>query len=112
MTQEVFVRGPAWAVLLHAQVPRKPAIRKHGNWIDSCGSSQFTALCPRRNVWVATRQRRKACLRQDKENLITDPFQTVATLDFTIKFCIFKQNARWESYLASSLSFIYFIGIS
>ena len=27
--------GPAWAVLSHAQVPSKPAIRKRGNWIDS-----------------------------------------------------------------------------
>ena len=35
MTQEVFVRGPEWAVLLHAQVPSKPAIHKRGNWMDS-----------------------------------------------------------------------------
>ena len=28
---------------------------------------------------MSEEQRRKVCLRQDKKNLITDPFQTVAT---------------------------------
>ena len=59
---------------------------------------------------MSEEQRRKICLRQDKKNLITDPFQTVATTDLNFGFS--TQYAIWKSYLANSLSFLYFIGTS
>ena len=59
---------------------------------------------------MSEEQRRKVCLRQDKKNLITDPFLTVATKDLNFGFS--TQYAIWKSYLANSLSFLYFIGTS
>ena len=41
-------------------------------------------------------QRRKVCLRPDKKNLMTDPFQTDATIDLTIKFWIFHTIRNME----------------
>ena len=106
MAQEVFLRQCSVGCLVTRSKSNQPAIRKRDNWIDSFAdfyNSQRYVLGV-----MSQQQRRKVVCRQDKKILITDPFQTVATIDLTIKFWIFHTKRNMEM-LFSQLIIIFIL---
>ena len=97
LAQEVFLRGCSVSCLVTRSKSNQPAIRKRGNWNDSF--ADFYNLQRYVLGVMSQQQRREVCLRQDKKNLITDPFQTVATIDLTIKFWIFRHNTQYGNFI-------------
>ena len=106
MAQEVFLRGWSVSCLVTRSKSNQPAIRKRGNWNDSFADFYNSQRCVL--GVMSQQQRRKVCLRQDRENLITDSFQTVATIDLTIKFWIFHTKRNMEM-LFSQLIIIFIL---
>ena len=98
--------GCSVSCLVTRSKSNQPAIRKRGNWNDSF--ADFYNLQRYVLGVMSQQQRRKVCLRQDKKNLITDPFQTVATIDLTIKFWIFHTIRNMEI-LSSQLIIIFIL---
>ena len=91
---QVFFRGCSVSCLVTCSKSNQPAIRKRGNWNDSFAELYNLQRCVL--GVMSEKQRRKVCLRQDEKNLITDPFQTVATIDLTIEFWIFHTIRNME----------------
>ena len=104
MAQEVFLRRCSVSCLVTRSKSNQPAISKRGNWNDSFADFQ-NSQCYVLGV-MSEQQRRKVCLRQNKKNLITDPFQTFATIDLTNKFWIFHTIRNMEI-LSSQLIIIF-----
>ena len=88
-----FLRRCNVSCLVTRSKSNQPAIRKRGNWNDSFAELYNLQRCVL--GVMSEQQRRKICLRQDKKNLITDPFQTVATIDLTIRILNFSHNTQY-----------------